>query len=74
MAKVRVSRLNERVFEVFIPGANGIAVRNDLTSWEGAKLVDDAWELSPGIRKEKATILKRIAELSPPPPQEKESE
>lgn len=73
MAKVRVTKLNERVFEVFIPGANGIAVRNDLVSWEGAKLVDDAWELSPGIRKEKAAILKRIAELSPAP-QEKESE
>ena len=68
MAKVRVTKLNERVFEVFIPGANGIAVQGDLT-WEGAK----QWELSPGIRKEKAAILKRIAELSPAP-QEKESE
>lgn len=72
MAKVRVSRLNKRVFEVFIPGANGIAVRNDLTSWKGAHLVDDEWELSPAIRKEKAAILKRIAELSPPPEAPKE--
>lgn len=64
MAKIRVIRLNERVFEVFIRGANGIAVPTE-GNWEGARLVDDPWTLSPNIRKEKAAILKRIAEISP---------
>lgn len=57
MAKVKVAKLNERVFEVVIPGANGIAIRSE-----------DGWDLSPGIRKEEEVILKRIAEISTPHP------
>lgn len=55
MAKVKVTKLDERVFEVSIPGRNGIAVR-----------AEDGWDLSPGIRKEEKAILKRIAEISTP--------
>ena len=60
MAKVKVTKLDERIFEVSIPGANGIAVRSE------DKLDEGGWNLSPGIRKDEEAILKRIAEVSAP--------